>query len=219
MGISDRIHIRLFVEASSDRSTELASALADRLAGYGRVQVHEIGTYAKNHRLLEFNVDLTPTDSASACIGQLRAFGPAGWSGDVWRHQPQGPIFLLSEVRWVWLADGNGLAEDDWKTRLNPVAAAAATVLLAVISFWGTSLFGLALASCDREDRPPAGCAESGFWFSSDGHLYSAFGGLGIAVFGAWVWPRRARWAWLSAGYLIAFAGFAINVAVYRGAL
>ncbi|MEU4422475.1 hypothetical protein AB0F81_17745 [Actinoplanes sp. NPDC024001] len=219
MSTSDQIRIRLFAEAPAARSEELATALAHRLAGHGHVQVHEIGTYGKDPRYLEFDLDLTPAGSASDGIGRLRALQPAGWSGDVWNHQPDRPAFLLPEVRWAWLTTGGLPARPGRRTRRSTVAAIAATALLAVISFSGTSLVGLALAmSCDGPERDPAVCAEDGFWFASRGFLYPAIGGLGVAVLAAWVWPRRDRWAWIGAGYLIVLAGFAVSVTLLRNA-
>lgn len=100
---TDQIRMRLFAEASTTRSAELASALTRCLASHGDVQVHEAGTYWKIPAYIEFDVDLAVAVSASVGVARLRAVAPAGWSGDVWNHQPGGSTFLLAEIRWAWL--------------------------------------------------------------------------------------------------------------------
>ncbi|MEV6598559.1 hypothetical protein AB0M36_17030 [Actinoplanes sp. NPDC051346] len=215
MDASDKIRMRLFAEAPEARSAELASTLARCLAGYGDVQVHEAGAYWKISGYLEFNVDLKTTGSASACIARLRALEPAGWSGDVWKHRPDGRVFLLPEIRWAWLASP---VEHDRQSKASTVAAAAATVLLAAMSCFAVLVLGLgaAMATCDDAERHRYACNEGGFWWASGAFFYLQLGGFGVAFLGAWVWPRRVRWAWIGAGYLIAVASFVISVASLR---
>ncbi|GIE90711.1 hypothetical protein Are01nite_71910 [Actinoplanes regularis] len=104
---SDHVYLRLFAEAPTARSAELASSLVRCLADYGAVRVHESGSYWKIPEYLEFNVDLMATGSTSACIDRLRALEPEGWSDEIWNHQSDGPAFLLAEIRWAWLTTVN----------------------------------------------------------------------------------------------------------------
>jgi hypothetical protein len=208
--------MRLFAEAPEARSAELASTLARCLAGHGDVQVHEVSTGGETSAYLEFTVDLAATGSASACIADLRAREPGGWSGDVWTHQPDGPAFLIPEIRWAWLATGQGPVEHDRQSKAGTVAAAAATVLLAAMSYFAMFLVGLgaATSTCGDAERHRAACTEVGFWWASTGFHYLQLGGFGVAFLGAWVWPRRVRWAWIGAGSLMVLAGFVISVAI-----
>ncbi|MDR6319612.1 hypothetical protein [Actinoplanes couchii] len=100
MDTPELMHLRLFAESSVDRSADLAAALVRSLAGYGAVHVRESGVYWKIPAYLEFNADLT---SLPAAVDQLKALEPSGWSGDVWNHRPDGPPFLVPEIRWAWL--------------------------------------------------------------------------------------------------------------------
>lgn len=103
MTTSDRIHLRLFVEVSPSRSAEVAAALTRRLAHLGNVRTADLGRYWKIPEYTEFDIEVTPTGNVSACVAAIRALQPAGWSGDAWTSHPDGPKFLLPQVRWVWL--------------------------------------------------------------------------------------------------------------------
>src|SRR5690348_12523625 len=103
MSASRQVYFRFFAEAAPDRSAHIAAALDRCLASYGSVEVRESGTYWKIPEYLEFTVELAPTDAVSTCISHLQSLEPAGWSGDIWIRQPDGPPFLLPEIRWAWL--------------------------------------------------------------------------------------------------------------------
>ncbi|MBG0568636.1 hypothetical protein [Actinoplanes aureus] len=78
------------------------------------------------------------------------------------------------------------------------------------MSYFALLLAGLAAAAtshCDDAEHHAA-CAQDGFWWATTGLLYLTIGGLAVAVIGAWIWPRRARWAWIGAGYVVVFVGF-----------
>jgi hypothetical protein len=72
----------------------------------------------------------------------------------------------------------------------------------------------MATSYCDDRERHHAVCTQDGFWWATTGLLYLAFGGLGVAVLGAWIWPRRPRWVWISVGYLMAFAGYVTSLTI-----
>lgn len=85
--------------------------------------------------------------------------------------------------------------EHDRQSKAGTVAAAAATAVLAVITYFSVLLVGLAAAmsTCDDAELHHAACTKAGFWWASTGSVYLQLGGAGVAIIGAWVWPRRSR--------------------------
>ena len=52
-------------------------------------------------------------------------------------------------------------------------------------------------------------CDDQGWTIATRGPIISATLGCLIGLGGAWIWPRRPRWLWLTVGYLIVIAGVA----------
>ena len=108
MSATGQVHLRLFADAPFRRSTELAAALTRRLADLGDVQVAQLGSYWKVPSYIEFEVEVTLTSVVPGGVADIRKLEPAGWSGDVWNHEPGGREFLLPEIRWAWLTADDG---------------------------------------------------------------------------------------------------------------
>ena len=91
-------------------------------------------------------------------------------------------------------------------------------MVLAVITYFAVLLVGLAAAmpTCDDGELHRAACTKAGFWWASTGSVYLQLGGAGVAILGAWVWPRRVRWVWIGGGCLMVLTGFMISFAILR---
>lgn len=93
------VHLRLFAEAPTSDSSDIASALATSLSPHGSVEVREHGPYSKIPENLEFTVQLTPLGSVASCLSAL-GVGGDGWTDDVWNHVP-GSAFLHPSIKWA----------------------------------------------------------------------------------------------------------------------
>jgi hypothetical protein len=117
----------------------------------------------------------------------------------------------------VTTASNQSPIDRDQPSETSTRSAAAATALLAFVSLFAPLVGGVTAMStshCDDTERLRAVCTQGGFWLATTGLLYLAFGGVGVAVLGGWIWPRRPRWAWIGAGYLMVFAGYVISLAI-----
>ncbi|NEY33101.1 hypothetical protein GTU99_13020 [Streptomyces sp. PRKS01-65] len=91
------VWLALWAQAPPERSAALAEHVRTALAPHGEVVVHARGPYHRTPQLLHFEVDLTPRDSAPAC---LRALGfrqdDFGWTD--WERATRGGVFLHPAV-------------------------------------------------------------------------------------------------------------------------
>ncbi|MFC7549551.1 hypothetical protein [Plantactinospora sp. GCM10030261] len=99
---------------------------------------------------------------------------------------------------------------------IGAAVATAGLVVLAAAEFFLSSFLVMGSDACYEQDEPLI-CTPGGqqlvFWLAVSGAVV----GLGVAVGGAWIWPRRWRAAWIGLGYLVVLSTFGAAYMIATG--